>query len=102
MPFCEVDCIIQAMSGTAFKVVFACFPVKCLQLSALYTIQLNSHSAYITDCQQSCLTNLWSTGIEKVHSLPSGLSSYEQDALKALMPELSSSIQKGIDFANKK
>ena len=38
-------------------------------------------------------------GIEKVHSLPSGLSSYEQDALKKCMPELSSSIQKGIDFA---
>lgn len=38
-------------------------------------------------------------GIEKVHSLPSGLSAYEQDALKKCMPELSSSIQKGIDFA---
>ncbi len=38
-------------------------------------------------------------GIEKVHSLPSGLSSYEQDALKKCMPELSDSIQKGIDFA---
>ena len=38
-------------------------------------------------------------GIEKIHSLPSGLSSYEQDALKKLIPELSSSIQKGIDFA---
>ena len=41
------------------------------------------------------------TGVEKVHALPSGLSLYEQDALKALMPELSSSIQKGIDFAHK-
>lgn len=41
------------------------------------------------------------TGVEKVHPLPSGLSSYEQDALKDLMPELSSSIQKGIDFAHK-
>ena len=38
-------------------------------------------------------------GVEKVHSLPSGLSSYEQDALKQCMPELASSIQKGIDFA---
>lgn len=38
-------------------------------------------------------------GIEKVHNIPSGLSAYEQDALKKLMPELSSSIQKGIDFA---
>lgn len=38
-------------------------------------------------------------GVEKVHNLPSGLSAYEQDALKKCMPELSSSIQKGIDFA---
>ena len=38
-------------------------------------------------------------GVEKIHNLPSGLSAYEQDALKKLMPELSSSIQKGIDFA---
>ena len=37
-------------------------------------------------------------GIEKVHSLPSGLSSYEQDALKKCMPELATSIQKGVDF----
>lgn len=90
------------MSSTAFEAVFACVPVKRLQLSVLCTLQLISHSAYITDSQQCCLTNLWNTGIEKVHSLPTGLSAYEQDALKALMPELSSSIQKGIDFANKK
>lgn len=43
--------------------------------------------------------NMLAAGVEKVHSLPGGLSSYEQDALKKCMPELASSIQKGIDFA---
>lgn len=50
----------------------------------------------------SSRVDLGPDGIEKVHGLPSGLSAYEQDALKKCMPELSSSIQKGIDFANAK
>lgn len=55
----------------------------------------------LAHCFEACFACL-AAGIEKVHSLPSGLSAYEQDALKKCMPELSSSIQKGIDFANAK
>lgn len=37
-------------------------------------------------------------GVEKVHEL-GPLSDYEKEALKAMMPELHSSIQKGVEFA---
>ena len=53
---------------------------------------------YNSVCTTAIVT-MFAAGIEKVHSLPSGLSSYEQDALKKCMPELADSIQKGIDFA---
>jgi malate dehydrogenase len=36
-------------------------------------------------------------GVEKVHDL-GPLSDYEKEALKAMMPELHSSIQKGVEF----
>ena len=65
--------------------------------------QCASHNV-LTWCRLSCPPSRadvgdLTAGIEKVHGLPSGLSAYEQDALKKCMPELSSSIQKGIDFA---
>ncbi len=42
---------------------------------------------------------LGKSGAEKVHPLPEGLTPYEQEAVKAMIPELQASIQKGVDFA---
>lgn len=39
-------------------------------------------------------------GIEDVQKIPTGLTQYEEEAIKAAMPELRESIQKGVDFVN--
>jgi malate dehydrogenase len=38
------------------------------------------------------------SGAEKVHPLPEGLSAYEKAGVAAMMPELQSSIEKGVEF----
>ncbi len=39
-------------------------------------------------------------GVEKIHPIPA-LSEFEQKLLAAAVPELKTSIQKGVEFANK-
>ncbi len=39
----------------------------------------------------------WCAGVEKIYDLGT-LSDYEKAGVKALIPELTSSIQKGVDF----
>lgn len=43
------------------------------------------------------LTHVLTAGVEKVFDLGT-LSDYEKEGLKAMFPELHSSIQKGVDF----
>ncbi len=57
----------------------------------------------------SCIGKFWveahdevagiAAGVHEIHGVPSGLTKYEEDAIKAAIPELKSSIDKGIDFA---
>jgi malate dehydrogenase len=38
-------------------------------------------------------------GVQEIHGIPSGLTKYEEDAIKAAIPDLKASIDKGIEFA---
>lgn len=38
------------------------------------------------------------TGIEEIHKIPTGLTKYEEEAIKAALPELDASIKKGVEF----
>lgn len=46
--------------------------------------------------QQGCVSS--SAGVEEIHKIPTGLSKYEEDAIKAAIPELGESIKKGVEF----
>lgn len=37
-------------------------------------------------------------GVQEIHKVPTGLTQYEEDAVKAALPELDASIKKGIEF----
>jgi len=37
--------------------------------------------------------------VQEIHGIPSGLTKYEEDAIKAAIPDLKASIDKGIEFA---
>lgn len=46
----------------------------------------------------STKVTLGKKGVEEIHKIPTGLSKYEEDAIKAAIPELDASIKKGIEF----
>ena len=56
-------------------------------------------SSPFSSCRDTHHSLLPHAGIEQIHELPTGLTKYEEDAIKAAMPELDASIKKGVEFA---